>query len=63
LTATDLFAIAHWLPEQELPTFKAYLHGKYQDMPEDVIKKLEDCLREAWAEYDCPKAPAGGARQ
>lgn len=56
LAATDLFAIARWLPPHELPGFSAYLRDKYRGMPEAAIRELEDFMRDVSARYGCPKA-------
>lgn len=41
LSASDLFAIAGWIPAEELPTFKPYLRAKYRDLDEQAIADLE----------------------
>jgi transcriptional regulator with XRE-family HTH domain len=41
LSVTDLFAVAGWLPANELPTLRPYLRAKYRDLDEQAIADLE----------------------
>ena len=41
LSVSDLFAVADWVPAQELPTFRPYLRAKYKDLPESAVAEME----------------------
>jgi transcriptional regulator with XRE-family HTH domain len=41
LPVTDLFAVADWLPKNELPTFAPYLRAKYKELPEEAVGEME----------------------
>ena len=38
---SDIFAVAGWLPEGELPALRPYLRAKYRDLDDDAITDLE----------------------
>jgi transcriptional regulator with XRE-family HTH domain len=38
---TDLFAVADWLPKDELPTFTPYMRAKYTELPEEAVEEME----------------------
>lgn len=42
IPAADLFAVADWLPKDELPSFRPYLRAKYRDLPPKAVKEIED---------------------
>jgi transcriptional regulator with XRE-family HTH domain len=37
----DLFAIADWLPQDELPTLTPYLRAKYKELPQEAVNEME----------------------
>jgi transcriptional regulator with XRE-family HTH domain len=37
----SLFAIADWLPKDQLPTFTPYLRAKYKDFPDEAVAQME----------------------
>lgn len=41
LPASDLFAVADWLPKHELPSFEPYLRAKYRDLSDEAIAEIE----------------------
>ncbi|MBA3617990.1 MAG: helix-turn-helix transcriptional regulator [Acidothermales bacterium] len=41
LSVSDLFAVADWVPAQELPTFRPYLRAKYKQLPESAVAEME----------------------
>jgi transcriptional regulator with XRE-family HTH domain len=41
MPVTDLFAIADWLPKNELPTFTPYMRAKYKDFPDEAVAEME----------------------
>lgn len=41
ISASDLFAIADWLPKRELPTFTPYMRAKYKDLPDEAVAEME----------------------
>lgn len=42
IPVADLFAVADWLPKDDLPTFRPYLRSKYRDLPPEAVKEIED---------------------
>ena len=42
ISASELFAIAPCATPQELPTIRPYLRTKYQELPPEAIKEIED---------------------
>lgn len=40
----DLFAVADWLPADELPSFQPYLRAKFQDLPEQAVAEMDAFL-------------------
>jgi transcriptional regulator with XRE-family HTH domain len=40
----DLFAVADWLPADELPSFRPYLRAKYHDLPEPAVAEMDAFL-------------------
>jgi transcriptional regulator with XRE-family HTH domain len=40
IPASDLFAIAGWVPPKELPTIRPYLRTKYE-LPAEAVEELE----------------------
>lgn len=41
LSVSDLYALADWLPANELPTLKPYLRAKYRQLDEQAIADIE----------------------
>jgi transcriptional regulator with XRE-family HTH domain len=41
LPVTDLFTVADWLPEHELPTFTPYLRAKCKEFPDEAVAQME----------------------
>ena len=41
IPASDLFAVAGWVPSKELPTIHPYLRTKYRELPADAMEEIE----------------------
>lgn len=41
IPASDLFAIADWLPKRQLPTFLPYMRAKYKELPATAVAEME----------------------
>jgi transcriptional regulator with XRE-family HTH domain len=41
LSVSDLYVVADWLPEGELPTVRPYMRAKYQELSEDAVAEVE----------------------
>jgi transcriptional regulator with XRE-family HTH domain len=59
LSVTDLFALAEWLPEGELPNFRPYLRAKYKELPEEAVAEIE-AFFERLAKKHGMQGPANG---
>jgi transcriptional regulator with XRE-family HTH domain len=59
LSVTDLFALAEWLPERELPNFRPYLRAKYKELPEEAVAEMETFF-ERLAKKHGMQGPADG---
>jgi transcriptional regulator with XRE-family HTH domain len=59
LSVTDLFALAEWLPERELPNFRPYLRAKYKELPEEAVAEME-AFFERLAKKHGMQGPADG---
>ena len=44
IPVSDLFVVADWIPQGELPSLLPYLRSKYADLPEQVVAELENLL-------------------
>lgn len=44
LPVSDLYAVADWLPADELPTIAMYLRTAYRDLSEEAISEVEHLL-------------------
>ena len=42
IPTADLFAVADWLPPDELPSFRPYLRSKYRELPAEAVQEIED---------------------
>jgi transcriptional regulator with XRE-family HTH domain len=59
LSVTDLFALAEWLPEGELPNFRPYLRAKYKELPDEAVAEME-AFFERLAKKHGMQGPADG---
>ncbi|MCZ3387369.1 MAG: helix-turn-helix domain-containing protein, partial [Actinomycetia bacterium] len=41
IPVSDLFVVADWIPQAELPSLLPYLRSKYADLPQQAIDELE----------------------
>jgi transcriptional regulator with XRE-family HTH domain len=64
IPASDLFAIAPWVPPQELPTIRPYLRTKYRQLPADAVQEIEtyfnDVARKHGISFDPNDGPLDG---
>lgn len=51
IPAADLFAVAAWLPKDELPSFRPYLRSKYRDLPPEAIAEIEAVFERIARDY------------
>jgi transcriptional regulator with XRE-family HTH domain len=51
IPAADLFAVAAWLPEGELPTFRPYLRSKYRELPPEAVAEIEAVFERLARDY------------
>lgn len=41
LSVTDLYTVANWLPERDLPGLGPYMRAKYRDLPDEGVEEVE----------------------
>lgn len=51
IPTADLFAVADWLPKDELPSFRPYLRTKYRELPPAAVKEIEDVFERLARDY------------
>ena len=51
IPAADLFAVAAWLPKDELPSFRPYLRSKYRELPPEAIAEIEAVFERLACDY------------
>ncbi|PEG33321.1 transcriptional regulator [Mycolicibacterium agri] len=62
IPASDLFAIAGWVPPKELPTIKPYLRTKYRQLPPEAMQEIEAHFAELAKKYGVSFDPNNGPR-
>jgi len=49
--AADLYAVADWMPKDELPSFRPYLRTKYRDLPPEAVAEIESVFDRLARDY------------
>jgi transcriptional regulator with XRE-family HTH domain len=47
----DIYALVHWLPEDELPSLRPYMRAKYAALPETAVQEVERLVKELTHRY------------
>jgi transcriptional regulator with XRE-family HTH domain len=51
IPAADLFAVAAWLPQGELPSFRPYLRSKYRELSPEAMAEIEAVFERLARDY------------
>lgn len=47
----DIYALVHWLPEDELPSFRPYMRAKYAELPDNAVAEIEQLVDDLTRRY------------